>query len=195
MSQPLTFAQELVIDMLSTGASVAAAAEAAGVHRNTIANWRRTVPAFTRDLASAQYDRCLHFRSRMQEHAELALSTVAEILVDPKTSPSIRLKAALAILKESTTLPPPEPALTDIAWKRKIAEIFDPALLPSPCAVCTERENMHNPAQSAQPAQPSYSLSGVETVRRAAPKTGRNEPCPCQSGKKYKQCCLMTMAA
>ena len=26
-------------------------------------------------------------------------------------------------------------------------------------------------------------------VRRAAPKVGRNEPCPCGSGKKYKHCC------
>lgn len=29
----------------------------------------------------------------------------------------------------------------------------------------------------------------VETVRRAEPKTGRNEPCPCGSGRKYKNCC------
>ena len=27
------------------------------------------------------------------------------------------------------------------------------------------------------------------TVVRSAPKTGRNEPCPCGSGKKYKHCC------
>jgi preprotein translocase subunit SecA len=27
------------------------------------------------------------------------------------------------------------------------------------------------------------------TIRRAAPKVGRNDPCPCGSGKKYKQCC------
>ena len=26
---------------------------------------------------------------------------------------------------------------------------------------------------------------------KAAPKVGRNEPCPCGSGKKYKQCCLL----
>ena len=25
--------------------------------------------------------------------------------------------------------------------------------------------------------------------RRNAPKVGRNEPCPCGSGKKYKRCC------
>lgn len=27
------------------------------------------------------------------------------------------------------------------------------------------------------------------TVRREEPKVGRNEPCPCGSGKKFKQCC------
>ena len=28
----------------------------------------------------------------------------------------------------------------------------------------------------------------VETIRRDQPKVGRNEPCPCGSGKKFKQC-------
>jgi SEC-C motif domain protein len=31
-------------------------------------------------------------------------------------------------------------------------------------------------------------LAGT-TIVRAAPKVGRNEPCPCGSGKKYKHCC------
>ena len=29
----------------------------------------------------------------------------------------------------------------------------------------------------------------VGTIRRESPKVGRNDPCPCGSGKKYKQCC------
>jgi uncharacterized protein len=29
----------------------------------------------------------------------------------------------------------------------------------------------------------------TRTVQRMDPKVGRNEPCPCGSGKKYKQCC------
>jgi len=29
----------------------------------------------------------------------------------------------------------------------------------------------------------------IETTRRQQPKIGRNEPCPCGSGKKYKKCC------
>ena len=28
-----------------------------------------------------------------------------------------------------------------------------------------------------------------ETLRHETPKVGRNEPCPCGSGKKYKKCC------
>ncbi|SMC54341.1 SEC-C motif-containing protein [Desulfocicer vacuolatum DSM 3385] len=27
------------------------------------------------------------------------------------------------------------------------------------------------------------------TVKRTSPKVGRNDPCPCGSGKKYKKCC------
>ena len=29
----------------------------------------------------------------------------------------------------------------------------------------------------------------VQTIRREGAKVGRNDPCPCGSGKKYKQCC------
>jgi uncharacterized protein YecA (UPF0149 family) len=34
----------------------------------------------------------------------------------------------------------------------------------------------------------------VETYRRTEPKIGRNDPCPCGSGKKYKHCCLRKKA-
>ncbi|MGN0709968.1 MAG: preprotein translocase subunit SecA, partial [Anaerovoracaceae bacterium] len=32
--------------------------------------------------------------------------------------------------------------------------------------------------------------SKPETIRREHPKVGRNDPCPCGSGKKYKNCCM-----
>lgn len=34
------------------------------------------------------------------------------------------------------------------------------------------------------------SIVGAMPIERTAPKVGRNEPCPCGSGKKYKKCCL-----
>lgn len=33
-------------------------------------------------------------------------------------------------------------------------------------------------------------VHGNEPVRRGSPKVGRNDPCPCGSGKKYKKCCM-----
>jgi preprotein translocase subunit SecA len=39
----------------------------------------------------------------------------------------------------------------------------------------------------AAPASNEVQLPRV-TVRRETPKVGRNDPCPCGSGKKYKHC-------
>ena len=33
----------------------------------------------------------------------------------------------------------------------------------------------------------------AEPVKRAFPKVGRNDPCPCESGKKFKKCCQSLM--
>ena len=39
-----------------------------------------------------------------------------------------------------------------------------------------------------QPARTGGDDAAVRTMRRDSPKTGRNDPCPCGSGKKYKKC-------
>jgi uncharacterized protein len=36
------------------------------------------------------------------------------------------------------------------------------------------------------------SFDNATTFRRTVPKIGRNDPCPCGSGKKFKQCCGRT---
>ena len=35
----------------------------------------------------------------------------------------------------------------------------------------------------------SEEMPPVEQYKRQEPKVGRNDPCPCGSGKKYKKCC------
>jgi preprotein translocase subunit SecA len=51
------------------------------------------------------------------------------------------------------------------------------------------------PKNSPEPAPGPVSLAApddqdvVQRIRNSAPKVGRNEPCPCGSGKKYKKCC------
>ena len=38
--------------------------------------------------------------------------------------------------------------------------------------------------------KPKQTLAEGQTMRRAVPRVGRNERCPCGSGKKYKHCCI-----
>lgn len=49
------------------------------------------------------------------------------------------------------------------------------------------RANRHFKAQRRVPA--TAGRRRAEPVRRATTKVGRNDPCPCGSGRKYKQCC------
>jgi len=51
--------------------------------------------------------------------------------------------------------------------------------------ICSERAEQQKRGKRLKPLV----LDAPETV--IAPKTvGRNEPCPCGSGKKYKKCCM-----
>ncbi|MGH1427094.1 MAG: preprotein translocase subunit SecA [Arenicella sp.] len=54
-----------------------------------------------------------------------------------------------------------------------------------------DAELQFNHADVNEDAQQSHDPSAentVQTMRREGPKVGRNEPCPCGSGKKYKHC-------
>jgi len=170
-----TTQQITALSALAYGASVTQAAGEAGVHRNTISNWRRETPGFEIALASAQYDRALFFREKAEDMSDLAFTTMRAIMEDPKASPSVRLKAALAVVNLVTTQMPPQKKLPNTLEDR-----IDP---PTPVPASLKPQNVHNSAQSPSPAP-------VETIRRDHPKLGRNEVCSCGSGLKYKRCCL-----
>jgi preprotein translocase subunit SecA len=51
-----------------------------------------------------------------------------------------------------------------------------------------ERRMVMQSGGSAAAASPEGDGEKQKTVRREQPKVGRNEPCPCGSGKKYKKC-------
>lgn len=50
-------------------------------------------------------------------------------------------------------------------------------------------ELLRVPLQKALPEEPPPTDIGGFTIQKSTPKVGRNEPCPCGSGKKYKRCC------
>jgi hypothetical protein len=56
-----------------------------------------------------------------------------------------------------------------------------------------QKEWMSTPRDSFEGKTPAEMLAQaqgkIETFRREEPRIGRNDPCPCRSGKKYKKCC------
>ena len=181
MSDSLLTSQQLqVICALSSGATVTNAAAEAGIHRNTITNWRRNEPAFQEALGHAHYDRALLFREKMEALVPLAVHILKDLLVNPETPATVRLKAALTILQTATT--PPEPKISSLEVHNPAQSEPDPQPEPEkavdavpvhPCSlVAQDPQPVHNPAQKKHT------------------KIGRNEPCPCGSGQKYKRCCL-----
>lgn len=60
-------------------------------------------------------------------------------------------------------------------------------ITPAVCAIYAYWLERRKPALE-QMADIGASLAG-RTIRRDGPKVGRNDPCPCGSGRKYKKCC------
>jgi preprotein translocase subunit SecA len=66
----------------------------------------------------------------------------------------------------------------------------NPGASPAPAFAGAARSSQS--AAQAQAQTPTPARTGgddvIKTVRREEPKVGRNDPCPCGSGKKYKKC-------
>ncbi len=136
--------QHHVLSLLAHGVSTTEAASSAGVHRNTVATWRRTGPAFAREPHSK----------------------VIAMASDPKPGPMKPFPASAA------------QAEACIGQSLLLQTLVNES-------AAQESETMHN---SAQP--PTGIDENVEKpAQNCTSRPGRNAPCPCKSGLKYKRCC------
>jgi hypothetical protein len=162
----LSPAQHHVLSLLAQGVSTTEAAAAAGVHRNTVGTWRRTHPAFARELEFAARERSMFWHDQAAALAEKAVAVLSEILDDKTASPSLRLRAALKVI--------------DMA--------ADPLPAPMKAFPTSKNAQAHNDENVQHSAQSCTAQPTNQPIRRA-PEPGRNTPCPCKSGLKYKRCC------
>jgi hypothetical protein len=147
----LSAIQLQVVDALLNGANLNTAAELAGVHRNTIANWRHTSPAFQRAVAIAETEITLALREEAVARAVKAFQVLDQILDDPKSSTSARLRAALFILGHAL----PKPG----SKSRTVYNVSAPVLRPQPAAedsaALQNSGNLHNFARNQSKSSPT----------------------------------------
>lgn len=142
--------QMTAIDALASGASVTRAAAKVGVHRNTISNWRRQIPGFHAAVAQTRAERALLTPEREKQLRELAIETIYAIMMDPKSSHAVRLRAAIAILG-LRNFQETEPAAPDGHARQDLGSFLHRPENRENCTI------LHNDPRSARPCKDKLS--------------------------------------
>ncbi len=174
-----------VLKALSSGLSISAAAEAAGIHRTTVHHWCRTIPEFRNTVDAVRQARTDAVRDAMHELLAPSLAVLTNILMDPSTSPSLRLHAAMAVINFNAATPKTTTVkgitaetLSDLSYEAGVKQGIDYAAAQSE----PESNEIHHNSSLSSENQSDES----EPVR--SPQTPRNALCPCGSGNKSKRC-------
>jgi preprotein translocase subunit SecA len=131
----------------------------------------------------------IHLRGYAQKNPKQEYKREAFALFE-QTLDRIRLEVTRVLMnvevqtaEQVAQAAPEAPALADVQYQH--ADFDAQAALsgqdPEAMALAAQA-----PASSS--AKAAGEAAAVEQVRRGEPKVGRNDPCPCGSGKKYKQC-------
>ena len=96
---------------------------------------------------------------------------------------NVRLQICTSLFRSATNRDAFENLFSILA---RTARLQGPAAAPTALAAATQAAPSEEAAPAAA-AEPEIKLPAV-TIRRDTPKVGRNDPCPCGSGKKYKNC-------
>jgi hypothetical protein len=108
----LTPVQQLAMQRLVAGGSIAQAAEAARVDRRTVYRWLQADPHFASAYATWQREMIASGRARVLAMTDLALDTVQNAMLRGD------LRAALEVAKATGAMDAPQPGTTDPAYFR-----------------------------------------------------------------------------
>ena len=126
----------------------------------------------------------------------MAAASVLVLMQDPRVLPVLEERRKHAPSREAregwtwlrNEFPAPARDGIEVDWRtdwpaqcREWAELMDPAREAEQIAKLQQiADLLEERASREEPVRP---------VVRAGPRVGRNDPCPCGSGKKYKKCC------
>jgi len=152
LSTLFTPEQNDLLARLAAGDSLWTAAQALGLAPATVQHWRRMQPAFALALHDTQSSHADHHRATVAALAPLAFEALEQLVTNPNTPPTVRLKAALHILNTATTPVPQdkqEPHLRELAREQDLIGIM--------------RQTLRSTTMPATPIQQNSSLSTTPT--------------------------------
>jgi preprotein translocase subunit SecA len=126
----------------------------------------------------AQQDPLVAYRKRSSDMFQELMDTIREDVAHTIFKVNLVKKEAPDTPGSQGGAPPAQPARTILTQARS-------ASAPMPIPQTTLQAQAFSSPMSKVVGQPGQKQS----LPQAGQKVGRNEPCPCGSGKKYKQCC------
>ena len=88
--------------------------------------------------------------------------------------------------------------VTEAVFRLEDDESFQESIWSISAATHAEAPRALSSAEAVRDGQQTTNAGGEgkkqEPIRNRADKVGRNDPCPCGSGKKFKNCCMRTTA-
>lgn len=126
----------------------------------------------------------------LSEHWDAIVSAFDQGLLDPMFEPLEAMEPRVMGKQPPHKAALGEYAMIDSAvdamhWWDCFRKRSDAEKQPAPAA----REVMNEAGETAGWRRPAPPTVAPEPFRREEPKIGRNNPCPCGSGRKYKKCC------
>jgi preprotein translocase subunit SecA len=82
-----------------------------------------------------------------------------------------------------------EDRVTDVIFKVRLDSAAGPRSVWQVSKTAHDQISQFAISQQQRAAAAAGPAAPVKTIKLEQPKVGRNDPCPCGSGKKYKKCC------
>jgi preprotein translocase subunit SecA len=156
--------------------------------------YRPEMKRVERGLLLDRLDRAWKNHLYVMDHLRQGIGLVGYAQIDPKTEYKRQGMKEFEAMWESLG-----DKVTDSVFRLEDDESFEESIWSISAMVHEQAQSTYAAAASGMAAE-QQAASGpqvtkkIEPIRNAGHRVGRNEPCPCGSGKKYKNCCMRKAA-
>ena len=156
--------------------------------------YRPEMKRMERSLLLGQLDTTWKNHLYTMDHLRSGIGLVGYAQIDPKTEYKRQGMKEFEAMWENLG-----DKVTDSVFRLEDDESFEESIWSISAMVHEQAQSTYAAAASGRAAE-QQAASGpqvtkkIEPIRNAGHRVGRNEPCPCGSGKKYKNCCMRKAA-
>jgi len=157
--------------------------------------YRPEMRRMERNLLLDKLDRSWKNHLYVMDHLRQGIGLVGYAQIDPKTEYKRQGMKEFDSMWDGVG-----EKVTEAVFRLEDDESFQDSVWSISAATHADAPRALSSAEAVRDGQQSITTNAggegkkLEPIRNRADKVGRNDPCPCGSGKKFKNCCMRTTA-